>query len=221
MERATSILEERFGWIINYEDPPYLFEGDIEDVTVARRDGDYSKKVFVPRANPFQLHLAKDADQPSVVFAELARAYVASGNTAGFRIVPGESATFGKLSVPVFYAVPTSARNHQGEIIPHTPVMDTRVSLPNGTRSASDFLRKIANAVTTGSGVKVVPGMFPTNFFFQRQVTTEAQQEPARFVLSRVLSSTGKPLSWKMRFDPTMQTYFISVDFVGHWQRGN
>src|SRR5262245_50324575 len=56
---AAKMLEETYGWIITYEDPPYANADDLVDVTeTVRRDLDKYKpgeapKVFAPKGGSF------------------------------------------------------------------------------------------------------------------------------------------------------------------------
>ena len=60
------MLENKYGWIITYEDPPYTHESELVDVTESvRRDLDKFKpgqapKVFVPKGGELTFNYAID-----------------------------------------------------------------------------------------------------------------------------------------------------------------
>src|SRR6185369_16243131 len=92
---AAEMLEKEFGWIITYEDPPYVHETDLVDVTdEVRKDSQKFKpgqapRVLVPKggelAFEFDIDPAteKPAD-PATVIQQLLDAYAFSGHPGIF-----------------------------------------------------------------------------------------------------------------------------------------
>jgi hypothetical protein len=54
----------------------------------------------------------------------------------------------------------------------------------------------------------------PLNFAIKTEVEGGAENMPARVVLRRILSETGRPVSWQMFFDPGGRGYALHLHIV-------
>ena len=98
--------------------------------------------------------------------------------------------------------VPVSFKDATGRVVPLTPPLDTRLTLYRPEESAFEAVSAILAEVTSASGVKIEEGTgIGTNLFFQRRVTVQARDEPARDVLWRLLQSLRPDLSWRLLCD--------------------
>src|SRR5215469_10403415 len=97
LAKAIEVLEGRYGWVITYEDPRYVYSSEIKDVTLSvRRDLDRFKPGQAPRVLiPKGGRLAFDYDvksetnlpgNPRTVVQELLKAHAASDNAGRFRL---------------------------------------------------------------------------------------------------------------------------------------
>jgi hypothetical protein len=93
---AAESLEKKYGWIITYEDPPYVHESELVDVTEkVRRDLDKFKpgqapKVFIPKGGDLTFEYSidpatKKPNDSAVVVQQLLDAY-AIANPGIFRL---------------------------------------------------------------------------------------------------------------------------------------
>jgi hypothetical protein len=189
-------LETRFGWIITYEDPPYENAADLDDVTllVAKDTKNFKGKVLVPRLRTFDFKYP-NAQQPQAedLLAAVIRDYNTAGNNDGFRLL-----RTGKF----FHVVPSVSDNKIGLRTDRQSRLDVRVTIPDADRSVLETLEVVVAQVRELTGVPLVVGRVPRNLLLQKKLRTGATKEPARDVLVRALTSTGRDLSWRVPCDP-------------------
>jgi hypothetical protein len=211
MAQAASLLEREFGWIITYEDPPFQFARDIRDVTVeVRKDlTPASPRVLIPNSFPFAFSYValpgNTARSPEEALQGLVRAYATSGNSGAFRIISAP---------PMYHLVPTQFHDVHGALVSYESVLEAQISLPSGRRSLFRVMEEIAAELTKGTGTRVVAGAMPLNFAIKTEVEGGADNVPARMVLRRILSETGRPVSWQMFFDPGGLGYALHLHIV-------
>ena len=191
---AVTEVEKRFGRVITYEDTRYVHPSDIVDVTEKySRSADRSKRLLVMRSSAIELThepraLSVDA-QIEELLAEILTHHTKAGNAGEFRIQPGAG---------VHHVLPVAYKGLTGAMEGLTPLLDTPITFAKTEEAAYEMVLRIVAAVAAGTGMKLGPGMMPTNLFFQRRIIAEARNEPARDVLWRVLQSIRPDLSWKL-----------------------
>jgi hypothetical protein len=195
LSAVISQLEIRYGWTITYEDPPYDSPFEVDDVTlqVARDPKHFKGKVLVPRTRGFDFKYP-NVDQPQA--EELPAALVRDYNMVNddrFRLL--RTGTF-------FHVVPSVSGNRNGQPTERRSRLDVRVTIPVADRSVSETVELVVAQVRERAGAPLVAGRLPTNLLLQKKLRTGATNEPARDVLVRVLTSTGRDLSWQIRCDP-------------------
>ena len=142
-----------------------------------------------------------DATAKQDPFAEvtkLVHQYNVSGNPGQFHVLRAS----GPAHASTFHIVPDHVRNEKGETAPYHPLLDTRISLPPGKRSAYDVIWEINKEIEAASGIEVEIGSVPVSWFIHSVVEGGAKDEAARDVLQRVLVETGQPLSWRVLAGP-------------------
>jgi hypothetical protein len=211
LAKAVALIEERYGWVITYEDPRYEYEGDIDDVTaVIRRDFDLSKKVLIPRGGRFDYYyeLAGEAEQPRdpVTFLEkLIETYNASGLPGQFELAQTGN---------IFHVLPVAVTNRDGQDASQSSILETPISLPAGEWMGHEVLGLVLRAVSEASGVKVEAGTVPFNLLRSAMEGKIVRDIPARVVLARALAASGRKLSWHLFYGPGTRMYFLNVHVV-------
>ena len=191
---AVAEVEKRFGRVITYEDTRYVHPSDIVDVTEKySRSADRSKRLLVMRSGAIEVEqvprpIRVDA-QIDELLAEVLGHHTKAGNAGEFRVLPGAG---------VHHVVPVAFKGLTGAMESLTPLLDTPITFAKTEETAYEMALRIVAAVAAGTGMKLEPGMMPTNLFLQRRVTGEARNEPARVVLWRVLQSIRPDLSWRL-----------------------
>jgi hypothetical protein len=198
----AEVLEElgkRYGWVVTYEDPSYLYASDVEDVTLSvRRDGRAEPRVLVPRGGSFNFQypvLAASGGTPDerAVLAKLIADYNLSGHPGLFGLIRSGTA---------FHVVPLQTRNASGHFVPRGSLLDRNISIANVERSALDMLRAITDAVSNPEVARVVVGTVPLNSMILTRVQGGAAGENARTVLLRTLEMVSPQLTWSLLCGP-------------------
>lgn len=178
-------LEAKYGWAITYEDPRYVHDSEIADVTLkVRRDLDRYKpgeapKVLVPKGGvlEFTYDVAPDTKlptNPAMVVQRLLDAQAASGNGGRFRL---------ETSGQIMHVIPTAIKNGEGVLVPQGSILDTIISLPAEERTVYQKVESICAAISRAANIRVELGTIPTNLFYQHRDQQGAASQRARDVL--------------------------------------
>ena len=204
---AAKTLEKKYGWIITYEDPRYVHESELVDVTEkVRRDLDKfepgkAPRVLIPKGGALTFEYSIDpatkmpADSALVV-QQLLDAYAAGGHPGVFRLNSH------------------GARLH---IVTSDPsVLDASITLPARKRNGFELLDAFCSAVSQASGTRVVWATAPLNLLHRYQTESGAKDQKAREFLSNELDRiTDKfKLSWQLLYDPVMKSYYLNIHVV-------
>ena len=194
-------LEQRFGWIVTYEDPAYLFAPEIKDVRHLRNDGK-DLPLLAPRGGPFTFsYTLRQSDRArssqEAVLGALLDQYHRTGYPGRFRLV--------RTGV-VYHVVPTMTRDETGVFRPYGSILDRRISLPDREVDGMEMLELIKAAVRRGGDERLMVGTFLTGVFLQTPVRSGAHDESVRSVLLRMFASFNRRLSWRLLCGPARGT---------------
>jgi hypothetical protein len=210
-------LEYQYGWTITYEDPRYVHDSEITDVTLkVRRDLDKyepgeAHKVLIPRQGV--LEFAYDVvpntnlpPDPARVVQRLLDAQAVRGTGGRFRL---ESR--GKI----MHVIPTAIKNRAGVLIPQESMLDTIISLPAADRTVYDKLESICAIISRATKIRIGIAAYPTMFheFRDRQ---GAVSQKARDVLVNTFATieSGDGVSWRLLYDPGLNRYLLNIYHV-------
>jgi hypothetical protein len=166
LAKAIQMLEDKYGFVITYEDPRYTHASEITDVTEkVRRDLNKFKpgkapKVLIPKGGPLSFEYdealtAKRTDQVALV-QELINVYSSTGNAGKFRVEQrGE----------IINVIPTAVKNSAGEITPQASLLDALIKLPTEHRSGMKTLQAICASISRASSTRVLLVGAPLEMF--------------------------------------------------------
>lgn len=200
-------LENRFGWVITYEDPSYEWAADVEDVTLAvSKSPNPTNRVLVPRLGSFAFRYPDTDDpRPIAVLSAMLRDYNLTGY-GEFRLI---------VSGSVFHVVPSMSANERGIPTPRQSRLDVAVTLDDRERSVRELVEEVLAQVRASTGNRVVLGANPIKSLIQTELRLGAKDEPARDVLVRALAASGRKLSWQLFCDPgSTKMCAFNVHFV-------
>jgi hypothetical protein len=216
--KAIDILEDRYGWIMTYEDPRYSYSGDVTDVTMSvRRDLDKYKpgeapKVLVPKKGTltFEYNILTDSYLPSdplMVLQELLTAQAASPNAGRFRVEK-----IGRI----MHVIPTEIRDTEGKLISQESVMDATISLAAGEDTYLQRVKDICVAVEKATKQQILISGINSAFFFQHKDQQQINRQKARDALSNLLETLGNETSWswQLLYDPGVKWYVLNIGRV-------
>ncbi len=211
LAEAIETLEKRFGWIITYEEPLYVYSGDIVDVTASvRRDGRLSPRIMSATGIPFNFEYdippeRAEPDEETLLRALLDQ-YHLSGNPGVFSVAH---------SAYAYHVVPSRIKNSSGVFERYHAALDTNISVPAGGRTVYEMVEAIVRAATAATAVNMGVGAIPTNLFFQTRLErSAATTESARAVLLRTLLATHRKLSWQLLCDPGYKGCALNIHMV-------
>jgi hypothetical protein len=196
---AALELATKYGWQINYEDPPFLDIQDLHDVTaLVSRDPFPKHRDIVPKGGTLEAEFSLSdgkPENPAAILQSLIEAHHQKGNPGLFRL---------KQSGSVLTIIPTAVKNKKGQLVAQKSLMGTRVSLPIQEGTMMEIATAIMQAVTKSSGTRVGLFTVPLNFFHQTKVRLNTPSGTARDLLQNTLDASGWKLAWQLRCDPIL-----------------
>lgn len=190
---AVRQVEGHFGRPVTYEDTPYVYSGDIVDVTAqVSRSGDMSKRIWGRRPGNIDVSYVPRKASIDAQVEDVLRAVVEQASAAD---IAGDFSV--RPVVGGFHVVPTARKGKNGVKEPFTSVLDARITIPETETDILEILALLGQAVSQVTGTLIAPGVVPVGGGFSRaRATVVARDEPARDVLWRVLQSLSHELSW-------------------------
>jgi hypothetical protein len=211
---AAEMLEKRHGWAITYEDPLYVNDSELIDVTLeVRRDLDKYKpgeapKVLVPKGGDLAFEYdVEQATDPAAVVQQLLDAYARTGHPGVFRL---------DRNGQRIHIVPIASKEKNGVLAAHQSVFDAVITLPVQKRNGWQLVEAFCEAVSAASNIRVVVGSVPINQFNRYETEAGAKDQKAREFLSNELDrmKNGAKLSWQLLYSPGMKTYYLNIHTV-------
>lgn len=217
--QAAIELTKRYGYVITYEDPKYVYAGDMKDVTQQRRDLSRFPAGRAPRTYEliggsltFTLPNSTEIDESTMytLLAQLLRSWFDSSIGGGHFQVRQQDG--------LFHIEPTEVRDRNGNWQSTKSVLGMPISLPTESRDDWQTYKVIGRAVSALVGVKIITlvnggivlGGAPTT----KQYVLGAQSEPASSVLARAFKLMKGRRTWYLLYEPTLQAYVLNIDDV-------
>jgi hypothetical protein len=208
---VVKALSEEYGWLIDFEDPPYYSKYDvIDDTDVKWRAAHPNDKGFTLIAGShFRTqfseypNVASSLADEEHILVTVVSDYNASANPGRFNVVNEGGGRFA--------IVGTHVKDENGQDKSITSILDTPISVSEETRNGLDTVLLILNALSTKTHTRVEPGMYALDALAQSQVTVGGQNVPARILLSEVFSDSKVGVYWHLYYDTDNQTYVFNV----------
>ncbi|SRR6266498_1579270 len=207
LNQAISTLNEEYGWTIDYEDPPYMSDVELIDITdPKRRAANPNDRVTIPAGDGFQFDYDEDQliaqpEREVALLHTMVAAYNRSGNPGRFVVREEEK---GRYTI-----IGSIIKNHAGQDQDISPVLDTQISIPVENRVAIDTLQLILKELSAKSNTKVAIGSVPANLLFNTRVTVGGANASARSLILRTFNATGRPLTYSLFYFEDTQRYLL------------
>lgn len=220
-------LQKDYGWRITYEEAPLEYGGDQSALAV-------SPRIKSARPTPLVVSFEEPKDVTSIpekhrIMQDLARQYSGPpergvlGKGFASRYIGPQTMTI--LSNGDYtHIIPTMIKDSQGNVVAYEPLLSTRVSLIPAQRNLFETVSMVLSQISQIRNVSLVLGNAPTNLFLQTQQVTEANNEEARDVLTRIFEDAAGArktagfseirLTWALMCDPGFHGCFLNVRFV-------
>lgn len=217
--KAAERLEKMYGVPITYEDPTYVNDSEVVDVTAqVRRDQQANRTVRIPRGGTLTFTYtapasangtnvaAEDRSAASLAaLVELLHSHAALRNAKMFQVIQDNG---------LFHIVPTQFVNSSGQIQQMQPLLDTVVSVLPKQRNGADLVNEICQSLSIATSQSVIVGNGPWGQLRSHTTAITASNEPARSVVSRLFAEISLPLSWQLFYDPGLKLYVFNIHAV-------
>jgi len=211
LEQALTALQQKYGWLVNYEDPQYTSKLDLVGARPLQDKSFYPNGEHrVPGGGSFVADLgtvstAGPDEQKTLQL--LIDSYNRSSNPGRFELRSD------KDRPGVFDAVGTAANDSQGHVSQQQVLLDLPVTITAEERTVSDTIDSICQKVAEKSHVKVALGVYPLGLD-HASATVGGKELTARTYLSQTFESTSRKLVWRLLYDPDSNGYFLNVHQV-------
>ncbi len=207
--------EKRYGWVISYEDPRLVYDGDLEDVTEkVRRDlkpGEPippSKRIIGARERQLSVtySVPKATNDEEAKLEAVKQLVNAFSQNAGTTFLMSQSEARVHVS-------PGMVRDISGTLQPSRPMLDTIISVPAKDRNGGEFLHALCDALTEATGYTVFVGLIPGNDMHQFHTNVGYENVPAGQALENFLDSmpNGNRYTWALLFQ---KDYALNIEWV-------
>lgn len=211
LAQAVTALSETYGWVIDFEDPPYYSKYDLVDDTDSKWRAEHpsAKGVTAIAGDKFQSQFSvspntgTSVEDEERILEKVISDYNQSANPGKFAV---RNEGGGRFAV-----VGTNVKDETGHDQAVVPILDTRISIQEGTRDAFTTLKAILGAVTATGQPRIGLGTAPLNALSQSQVTAGGRGIPARVLLAQTLSAAKVKLYWHLYYDHDVQMYMLNV----------
>ncbi len=210
LDQAITAIRQEYGWIVDYEDPPYESNELVDDTDpnwrkahpeangVTRVAGGLFTTTFTSGSD-----MSSGSPDEKRILDKVVADYEASANPGRFMLKTENTDRFSIVGV--------GSKGDTGEEKTVAPVLDTRISLPVQERTVSNSIQLILQAVSEGSGYKVL-GSAPVNLVLQARSKIGGENLPARQLLAQAASASRFPLVWALLYDANTHCYFMNFN---------
>jgi hypothetical protein len=221
---AVERLEKEFHVPITYEDPLYIFPGDVEDITakVARPEA------LAATSRPRVIKGMKSRDlrfsysRASTTTSAFSSARLAVGSALDANNTDYPPAIFdvadegGRLHV-----YPKKVKNKLGEYVAQRSLLDVPISIEPEERTALEFVQLLCSALSRESETLVETGMLSLNYWSQQRTSLGGKNRPAReFLVALLAELEGRDpqnrhkFSWELLSDATDGEFALNFHTV-------
>jgi hypothetical protein len=204
-QTVEAVIRE-YGWVVDYEDPPYFSTFDLTDDTDPRWRASHpnSKGVVRVVGSAFQSTFPEPVGETTreQVLKKIISDYNLSGNPGKFALRKEGENRYAVMGVAV--------KDDTGKDKDAPVLLDTLMTVPEAHRSAFDTLNLVLNTLSTTSGVNVHASMLSTNGIGDPDIVVGGKGVPARTLLLQTLSAAHKhrTIRWELRYSPDRPEYF-------------
>jgi hypothetical protein len=208
-------FEDRYGWIVTYEDPRYVHQNDILDVTEAVRNPASQirndARALVPKGGRFDVTYDRPASDSTLMAVQsivrgIVQQYNATGHPGTFDVVSLDNA---------LHVVPVAVTAADGTSLVNPSVLEMRVSLPERKgRTVFQTIEHVLTQIENASKQKIVVGTVPTKLLMDSPYEAADANATARQVIRRALQATGRDLSWRLLYGPDVKHYALNIRVV-------
>lgn len=210
-------IRKQTGVSITYEDPRYVNQSDIEDVTDAvskasDAEKKYGPRILIPKGHSitfvYQPSEMKNRSSAKAALERLVREYALGGGPA---FIVSEDAS--RLHV-----VPDQVLDAKGAMVHQGSVLDTTITVPSAHRNGGQLLQAICDAVRSETAIEIEIGpSVPGNYLARFETKDGITNLPAAKAIANLLdaASPKATFDWDLYYDPADRSYMLNFAYVG------
>ncbi len=213
---AIDQIRKQSGASITYEDPRYVNQSDIEDVTdtVSKASGPekrYGPRILIPKGHPITFVYApsdmKTSTSAKAVLERLVREYALGGGPV-FAVTQDGTR---------LHVVPNKVLDASGALVHQDSVLETVITVPPARRTGGQLLQAICDAVRskTGNVIEIGPSL-PSNYLARFETKEGITNLPAANAIANLLDAASPKaiFDWDLYYDPADRSYMLNFAYV-------
>jgi hypothetical protein len=195
LRQAVMAVREEYGWIVDFEDPPYQSQYDLVEVTDPKWRSQHlsSRGAWIVSGGKFQTeypefpNTSTSSSREESVLNKIVADYNQSGNPGKFRV---QKESGGRYAV-----IGAAIKDQSGDDRYISSILDTPISFPEESRGAVDTVNLILAEVSRKTLTELLlTSDFGTSPLQRFRVDLGAQNELARDLIVKTLSGTNQSL---------------------------
>lgn len=201
LAQILDALHEKYGWVVNYEDPQYTSHADSVEVA----DGTTHSQV--PSGGNFEVEFAAESTPDEEKTLHLVvDAYNHSRNPGQFELRHDAQSNFDIVGM--------AAHDEKGTIAEQQVLLDRPVTLPSEERTIVDTINAIFQTIALQSHTAATLGVYPRSLLGHTPVKVGGTKITARELLRQSLQGSHRKFYWRLLFDPASRGYFLDLHVV-------
>jgi hypothetical protein len=209
--RALEALQDKYGWVVDYEEPQYPADLDLDrnEPSLPRRRHPNGRNLKGSFSVEFNSGPAPDSspDENSVLKI-VVDSYNYGDADGQFELRKEQDGRFDVVGIGV--------RDQQGEVSSRQPILDLQITLKTKRRSADETIALICQKVGQQSKIPVTPSGIADDVSGNGTVAVGGMRIPARTLLSRTLATMVEHLSWRLLYDVDGKSCELSLARSAH-----
>ena len=217
--RALEALQQKYSWIVDYEDPPYSADANQPENTASppsRRHPNARNG----RREPFSVEFtvgptADDPPDENAILTTVMNAYNDGSTGAQYELRDENNNENDKNNDRQqkhrFEVVGVNRHGQQNDTQSQQPILDLPITLRKEPRSAAQTISAICDQVSKKSKVSVGVGAIDDTTNGDKRVAIGGTDVPARALLSSTVTSMRDHLSWRLLYDSGSKSYKLNV----------
>lgn len=203
--QAVDALQQKYGWVIDYEDPHYSVPLESAASTASPPNRRHSM-AQQGGENGFSMQFnigsnsAKAPDETALLQAVI-DANNQSSAAGQFKLLKQEGGTFAVVGV--------SARGADGQVANQQPILDTPITLAKTRRTAASTITLISHHLSEDAKLPVATQLSTGLFQYLAEVGGSAT--PARTLLVETLAGSKAKTYWQLLYDPQSKSYQLNI----------
>ncbi len=208
--QAVDALQQKYAWIVDYEDPQYLSPTDSATNQLSPTGHRHANADQI-RENGFSVEFnggptSNIRPDEQTVLALVVDANNQSNDAGQFELRKVKDRSFAVVGIGV--------RDSLGQTAGRRPILDTPISLTSERRSTRKTIFLICQKLSEQGKIPVVVNDVGDSLPGRETVAIGGTAVTVRTLLSRTLASMGGNLYWRLIYDSSNKSYEFSVDRV-------